>query len=221
MQNPVKFIDPEGEDIWGINTDGEVVVHIDTDKMDFVYMVDKVGKSIRDKDGNPIFRRFEHGTIQEQEERPVDTGSPSGSYTMFKVIGDEVAQNLFEFLAANVTGKTGVEISHIKSGEEGLFGINYITTSHTPGVEHGQGDVLVKDLYGDSSIREVTHSHKTNPNPSGDITYGDIASASNIYNNILPQSSYEPKFQIYHVPTKDYKSFSPIRLREPRLKQRK
>ncbi len=212
LNNPIIFIDPDGLDIFAIDSLGRVVHRIPS-KMVMVYMVNNDGTSMRDDSGNPLFRVYGEGSIEAQEERPVDTGEPGGSYTMFKITGDHVSENLFLFLAENVTGRSRVEVSHTMTGEEGPFGVNYITTSHTEEIEYGVTDLVARDLKGSTTVRKYIHSHpdgKNSTDPSGGFWDGDIGFATVVCGILLPKGAPEPEFHIYHVPTRQEIQFWPI-----------
>jgi len=42
MGNPIRFVDPNGEDVWEFDNKGNIVNHIETDKIDAFYMVKQV-----------------------------------------------------------------------------------------------------------------------------------------------------------------------------------
>lgn len=42
MGNPIRFVDPNGEDVWEFDSSGNIVNHIVTKEMDAFYMVNKV-----------------------------------------------------------------------------------------------------------------------------------------------------------------------------------
>jgi len=69
--NPVRFIDPDGRDVWEINYQGEIVNRIKDKTQDAFYMVDKNGNRTytTDADGNKHYNSisFEYGTITDSK----------------------------------------------------------------------------------------------------------------------------------------------------------
>ena len=50
--NPVKLVDPNGEDIWEINEYGEIVNHYELTEKDVFYIIDKDGNRIKGQTGD-------------------------------------------------------------------------------------------------------------------------------------------------------------------------
>ena len=75
MNNPVRFIDPTGQDVWEINSQGEIINRIEDKTQDAFYMVtqDADGNYQRtytiDSDGNINYNAisFKYGTIESQK----------------------------------------------------------------------------------------------------------------------------------------------------------
>ena len=205
--NPVKLVDPNGEDIWEINEEGRIINHDKSfTEKDIVYRVDNNGNRIEGE-----FVAFDYGTIEQQKSI---TYSPDGktvdTYDMYQVRGDDNGTKLFEFIAQTVSG-AGIEVSQIQCGEEGKNGLNFITCSHEkPHDEVRNGNtytvsseksgwlVFSGRLQYGYTIRAWNHSHPSSTNAS-EADMSLKASA----NKILQDSGRAcPQYNIYHVPSK-------------------
>ncbi len=113
LNNPVRYVDPFGLDVWEINSDGSIANRIEDDTQDAFYIVDSDGQ----RTGQSIV--FEYGTITGVRTEPINITDKNGNIvsqepiTMFGVQGDDNATHLFEFMA-NPGVTTDVEWSHIK-----------------------------------------------------------------------------------------------------------
>ena len=206
--NPVKLVDPNGEDIWEINEEGRIINHDKSfTEKDIVYRVDNNGNRIEGE-----FVAFDYGTIEQQKSI---TYSPDGktvdTYDMYQVRGDDNGTKLFEFIAQTVS-RAGIEATQIQCGEEGKNGLNFITCSH----ERSQVEVRNGNSYTVSSeksgwlvfsgrlqygytIRAWKHSH---PNSSTNASDADMSLKTSV-NKILQDSGRtRPQYNIYHVPSK-------------------
>lgn len=223
MNNPVRFIDPTGQDVWEINSQGEIINRIEDKTQDAFYMVaqDADGNYQRtytiDSDGNINYNTisFKYGTIESQKTISIDS---SNSYDVFKVRGDENGTNMFEFMASN----TAVEWSQAKTGIEGNKGLNFITTSHEISGEAGMNNLYSGQLYSGYTVRELNHSHPGNtPYPSGSFvhsgegigTWGDVAFSRSITNHRQAGGLSRPLFKIYLPGRKSYIKYGPNSIR--------
>lgn len=168
--NPVKYVDPDGKDIWSVDKMGNIQQRIHDDKIDCISLVDANKNPVYDLDGKPISISFEYGTISQSVEKTVD----NKEYNVFLVSGDENGTKLFEFFAGN----SAVEYSQAKTSND-VQGLNIITTSHDYNSESGMGNYIWKNLQKDNNtlinIREINHNHpgKTSkPSTNGDIPNG-------------------------------------------------
>lgn len=174
MNNPVRFIDPNGMDIWEINQNGEIVNRIKDKTQDAFHIINSNGQRI---EGQSM--TFEYGTITRVNSPVVNVMQEDGSVskerlTIFHVKGDDNATQLFEFMAnPNIT--TNVEWSHVKIGTEASQK-NMVGNMHQEGAT-GVGAYAVQTGY---TIRENNHSHTNGiTTPSlGDITNVVILNAS-------------------------------------------
>ncbi len=214
LNNPIKFVDPNGEDIWEINGKGRIVNRIENKDYDQFAMVDKDGNRMMDKDGNAIqTREFKYGTVESQE---TYTFSPDGktidTFDVYQVKGDDAGTEIFNFMSDNVTGTSGVEFSHIMTGESGDKGLNFLTTSHEQQRESGMMHLVNGQLRNGYFIREYNHSHPYSDFPSGLRTRtSDMGFINSISDINRFWGTKEPKYHIYHVPTKkliEYKTTS-------------
>jgi RHS repeat-associated protein len=161
LNNPVRFTDPFGMDVWEINNLGEITKHIKDKTQDAFYMVakDADGNYQRtfttDMDGNKNYNSisFEYGTVTSVQEKNVKTDVGDVTLTMFNIKGDAYATQLFEFMS-NPGVTTNVEWSHDKIGTE-KSEKNVVGTIHLP-KNTVQGYYLSNKGY---TIREDNHSH--------------------------------------------------------------
>lgn len=167
--NPIRFIDPDGRDVWEINNKGEIINRIEDKTQDAFFMVakDADGNYQRtqttDADGNTIDIgiSFEYGTVTAVRTPTVNVQGRDGSITptkltTFEMKGDNNATQLFEFMS-NPGTTTNVEWSHAKVGTE-RDGRNIVGSSHSQS-STAVGHYLRRTNY---TLREVNHNH-----PSG------------------------------------------------------
>ena len=211
--NPIKLVDPDGEDVWELNNEGRIVNRITTTEVDAFHIVDDKGNRLA---GKSI--EFEYGTVEShrsisyfnEEKKAKDT------YDVYQVRGDDNGTKLFEFLAINIAGEE-IEASHAKCGISGENGLNFITTAHLkpryeidnegdlhkiasePAMSYFLNDQLLKGY----TIRELNHSHPFTDKK----TDNDKRFASQIRNILGKKKENIPIFNIYHVKTNTYIRF--------------
>ena len=177
--NPVRYVDPNGTDIWDIDVNGNVVNSTKTDEYDMIRMVNsnqEIGASFE----------FKFGTINHQTIKNRD----GSEYELFKINGDENGIGVFEMLAQN----TNVEWTKAQIGE--LNGMNVITTSHEIAEESGFSHYISKNYKEGMIIRDITHNHPsggTFPSFGDNRNNGDVPFARYIKN----LTKQEPTFHIY------------------------
>ena len=207
--NPVKYMDPTGMDIWEIDKLGKIINHIQDKTQDAFFMVekDKDGNYQRtyttNKDGNKYYNgiSFEYGTIESLKSFSFSPdGKTTDTYDVYQVRGDNNGSQLFEFMAQN----TSVEWSQAKTGIEGDNGLNFLTTSHMEKSEHGMTQLYNGQLRNGYSIRELIHNHPSNKaRPSGldgkKGGNGDIGFCVTITNNHIKKHLNVPIFKIYTI----------------------
>lgn len=188
--NPIILVDPDGRDEWEINSKGDIVKQIKTDKHDAFFFVSKAGKRVKGKSLS-----FEYGTIEKASGQKTDGGT---RYDVYQVRGDKHAKQLFESFAKN----TSVEWSIMQTGTEGAKGLNYLTTSHCEKSESGMVDLFNKQLKNGYTLRAFYHSHPSNVLIPSNIggKYGDIPIAkkmTEISNQSITFGIYGPKIGEY------------------------
>ena len=177
MNNPVRFIDPTGQDVWEINSQGEIINRIEDKTQDAFYTVtqDADGNYQRtytiDSDGNINYNSisFEYGTVTAVRTPTINVRDKDGNITTrqlttFEMKGDNNATQLFEFMA-NPETTTNVEWSQAKVGTKNSER-NIIGTSHNRS-STSVGSYLRMTGY---TLREVNHNHPSGiGRPSGVI----------------------------------------------------
>ena len=193
--NPIILVDPDGRDEWEINSKGDIVKQIKTDKHDAFFFVSKAGKRVKGKSLS-----FEYGTIEKASGQKTDGGT---RYDVYQVRGDKHAKQLFESFAKN----TSVEWSIMQTGTEGAKGLNYLTTSHSEKSESGMVDLFNKQLKNGYTLRAFYHSHPSNVLIPSNIggKYGDIPIAQ----KMTEISNQSITFGIYGPKSGEYVTFGP------------
>ena len=214
--NPVRFIDPNGLDIWEINEAGKIINRTKDETQDTFFMVakDTEGKYQRtfttDAEGNKNYNSisFEYGTVESQRTTALNS---TDTYDTYKVRGDANGTKMFEFMSE----KTTVEWSQAKTGIEGDKGLNFLTTSHDARTERGMPNLYEGQLYAGYTIRELNHNHPGGtPYPSGSFVHsrtgegvgqwGDVGFARDITTNRQANRLNVPTFNIYLPASKLY-----------------
>jgi RHS repeat-associated protein len=152
--NPLIFIDPNGEDEYEFDQQGNHVKTIPNDKIASFHIVDK--------DGNRIANTGEFDAKSVTHHTPTINGTKTD---IFDIKGDRNATEVFEMFADN----TSVEWTHAKTGEKvGQNGSNIVGTSHSTN-STSIGHYLRITGY---TLREVNHNHpRGNMLPSGAREY--------------------------------------------------
>lgn len=175
-----------------------------------------------DADGNMAYNSisFGYGTIESQRSISFSSdGNSVESYDVYKVRGDKNGTGLFEFMAANTT----VEWSQAKTGIVGDKGLNFLTTSHYEGKEHGINRLYSGQLYAGYTIREQNHIHPDNtPYPSGSFNHpqygkagewGDVGASAWVVGDRQKRGLSNPTFRIYLPRSKSYINYGPNSIR--------
>ncbi len=204
--NPVKYIDPNGEDVWEINDAGEVVNHYSDETQDAFYMVSKTDGQWQ-RTGQQMI--FDYGTVSNYSEFTKTMGNGKGGsttvqFTIFEINGDDNATQLFEFMA-NPNETTNVEWTHAKVQAEGS-GCNVVGTTHKQ-TSTAVGSYLIHKRY---PLREVNHNH---PNGVPLPSKADMESVQK-YQKQTPGV----KSNIY-VPSSGYSPYNGSGTLDPRIKQ--
>jgi RHS repeat-associated protein len=176
--NPINAIDPDGRDIWELNSSGEVINRIENTEMDQFVIIDNDGNRI---EGNT----YEYGTVKQRKGHKDDKGR---DITLFEVSGDQSASEIFEFFGDNYTTNRDMatEWTHAKVGTENSER-NIIGTIHEP-KKTSVGHYLMQTGY---TLREVNHNHPHGTDPSGLPRQSDGTPATH---DIKGAEAYQDKF---------------------------
>ena len=169
--NPVKLVDPDGEDIWEINQQGKIVNHIKSNDRDAFYIVDDKGNRMLDENNMVKYKSisFEYGSFSE-----LPTNNRLLNQTGFKANNNSDGMDLFKFLADN----TSVEYGLITTKGSGSF----LLTCHDASNVNATKYAKFLDSKG-FSIFSIIHNHPEGSPPSGfgsNDTHGDKFSAQNL-----------------------------------------
>jgi hypothetical protein len=193
LNNPVRYIDPNGMDVWEFDDMGNVLSHTKTKEHDAFYIMQNVDGDWQ-RSGQELV--FEYGTVTGYRTPSINVRGADGSVsdtqlTIFEMKCDNNAAQLFEFMA-NPGVTTNVEWTHAKIGTESS-GLNIVGTNHSPN-STGIGGYLLKNEW---TLREVNHNHPNGvPIPSG----ADMQNVQNYtgkfpnvgLNIYVPSSGYSP-----------------------------
>jgi RHS repeat-associated protein len=190
--NPIKFVDPNGMDVWEINNQGEIINRIKDKTQDAFYMVAKNadGKYQRtfatDSEGNKTYNSiaFEYGTISDSKSANLFRDA-----TSFSVTGESAGAELFKFFADN----TKVEFGLINTQNDG----STIMTNHKEGVVNPWSFIKNYKKNGET-ITSFTHNHPSNSDPSGfgkNSTSGDKFFVESMTNYL----GYSPVNYVYQT----------------------
>ena len=199
--NPMKLVDPDGRDVWEIDSNGNIVSQTEDKTRDAFYMVNSKGDRVED-----ACIEFKYGTVANTKTLSLN----EGSYDMYQIKGDDNGKLLFEFLANN----SAIEWSLIQTGKEGDNAQNFITTSHSSTGEKGGYHLWGNRLKYGYTIREMDHSHPSGiPIPSGmpgtdQFGRGDILFATIISGHYNEKGKTPPLFNVYNC-NGGYVSYSP------------
>lgn len=185
--NPVRFVDPDGRDIWEINNNGETVsrtTNTDVDRFEFV-----------DADGSKTGIQFKYGVVEDTRSQKVK----DQSMDVYKIRGDENAKSLFEFFVEG-TSDNGIEWSWFETGIEGDNGLNFISTSHEKGKDSSATELFENQLSNGYTIRSHTHNHPSgshNSSKEDKKFYGRMDEMFNYNKKWKGGTHTPPKLQIY------------------------
>ena len=199
--DPVNVVDPEGEDVWLLDKQGNFQSRITDKEKDAFYIVESYKNDndyqvAKDDYGNDIVIELEYGTVINHWQRSYEGGVDD----IYKVRGDDNGTELFEFFADNITGKSGVEFGLTETGFEGNQGLDFITSSHQVRKEGGFIRLFNTQLRFGYTIRRHTHSHRVSAFPSGlgkGKTTGDMAVLKDIVSSFEKTGRKPPVFSIY------------------------
>ncbi|MDE6277299.1 MAG: hypothetical protein K2M06_04240 [Muribaculaceae bacterium] len=209
--NPIRNSDPTGMKIWKMNETGQILGTEENADIDGDYIY------IFNNDGEVIAKSSKHetGTIQLDESGTVidpntneplkDNEGKKVTYTSLKVKGDESGEQLFKFLASELTAKGSyIEFSLIQVGFEGT-GSNFITTSHQKASEAGGGQLYRNKLVKGYVIRSDSHSHPDNNTASKT----DKDTKEQFIKNQKTKNTQKciPKFRVLNSLTNDFSEY--------------
>ena len=157
VNNPMNAIDPDGRDVWKINSLGKIVNRIKDKNQDAFYVVDKNGnrRFTTDEEGNKHYNSisFEYGTITNFEK-----SGWFSSTTRFAVNSESSGADLFKFFADN----TKIEYGLINTQSNGSI---VMTNNNESSVRASETAKKLSDR--GQTVTSVVHNHPNNSNPSG------------------------------------------------------
>ena len=165
--NPIRYADPTGMDLFYMNREGRLIYRVENDSFDRILIKKEDGEFSKSK-----FYTF--GTISEVGKNGEKLSNENrDGYTRFHVSNSNIGNEIFKFLADNITYDTGVEVS-ILSGispdinSEESFSI--IGTSFMVGHDNSMIDII-NTSKAETVYTEYFHSHPFSINMDGDINH--------------------------------------------------
>ena len=185
--NPIKNIDPSGNDYFIFNTTGHLISR-EPDKDEDVIAIRMHDEVI--KESKPMKAHSIQSVSNKIINYP-EKGIYNVPVTTLKIKGDNNSDIAFRFLAEN----SDVEFTHVKTGKAGPNAISYITSSHEQKRDASFGDLYLKKLQFGYTLRSHTHNH-----PSGNA---QISEPDSLTVNQLSKLNNNLKFYLFVVPTND------------------
>jgi RHS repeat-associated protein len=153
LGNPLRFIDPNGEDEYEFDKKGNLINQKTNTEADIVRIVNRKGKEINS-------RTYEYGTINSAQERtltnPIDNRTTFSSMVI-DIRDGEKREDMFKFLAEN----TKVEWVTLSGSNATKEVRNKISTDHNDGSVQSGLALLFSDYMrqGFLSVDDIAHSH--------------------------------------------------------------
>jgi RHS repeat-associated protein len=207
--NPLIFIDPNGEDEYEFDKKGKLINVIENKNADILRIVktDRKGNIKYDKNGNTktiaTSQNYAYGTV--------DGTSTNALSTELDIKDNNSRETMFEFLANNTNVEWATFNGCLNGETDGGEEINKIGTNHDRGRTNSLQSYIDYILNGGGVINEYTHSHPSGslPFPSGysqapwvipSYGGGDHGVATK-YNNSIRS------MRVYDVDSKSYYEF--------------
>ena len=192
LNNPLKFIDPDGEDEWDVDKKTNKITQKTNPKADAIYVNDN-GKRI---DGVVMAK----GSVNWIKGYNINKKENDG----MNINGDENGTKVFKMLSNN----SPYEWEQTKTGKNSN-GNNIITSSTDISTNSANSTFMTSSSI---QIRGDDHSHPRNtPYPSGTekgATKGDVSHANEISSQMKKLGYKTPDFRIYLPGKKSYINFN-------------
>ena len=195
--NPIKLVDPNGEEIYEFDENGKYLgVSGDKGSPDQIAIKHSSDGTIK------MSQEYEHGTIQlglkgtvnQHDGTPVDIQS-------LRIKGDDNAYDCFEFVSDN----SNVEWSMVRAGSvQGDKGLNYLSNSQESSHENSL------NLYTSNtniSIREHWHSHTNGSLKPSENDYAASDKLREHYGNVFSPTGNVPTYVYARGKHRLYNSF--------------
>ena len=204
--DPVNMVDPEGLDIYEIDSEGRLVNRTENKETDTFYLVRQTDEGKYERTGKTV--SFKYGTIMEckgyfySPSNNQDSTNDGSYVSLYKVCDDEAGTALFELFADN----TKVEWSQSKTGKNSEPKTNYLTSSHKDDEELGFESLCDLKLINVYKLREHIHNHpRGSQTPSGGRdqqektagNFGDVGTAKHLYEFYTKRNCEVPIMKLY------------------------
>ena len=178
--NPIRYVDPDGRDIYTFSTYGQLTNVENTTEKDAI-VIRNQDKLRKENDYNDEWNLdLPYGTIN------VENSKDNGAYVVLAINGDEYGDKVFDLLGL----ATCSEWSQAKTSTD-ANGINILTCGYSTDSEPGMTDYFHN--FDTKYIRELNHSHPNeHTSPSG------IKDKIDVNGNIIPAGQWgDIAFGIY------------------------
>lgn len=195
LNNPLRYIDPDGRDVWEVNSNGEIVNRIEDTTQDAFYRVDDKGNRL---EGAEDFIVFDYGTVKERNHKVKVKAGGEEIIKIFEIQGDENAMDIFNF-AIGGNGEEQIEWGLVRIGKSNSER-NLLGTINEKSKSLMSGYALAYNY----TIRESNHNH-----PSGTIhpSEADVNTAKKISDKFIDATFnifVNPKEPIPYNKNSDY-----------------
>jgi uncharacterized protein RhaS with RHS repeats len=161
LNNPIRFIDPYGLDVWEFDKEGRITKRIEDKTQDAFYMVEKDADGnyqrmfTTDAEGNKTYNSisFEYGTVTATQKAGWLTNT-----TSFSVANESSGAGLFKFFADN----TKIEFGLINTTDNG----STVMTNHKENSVNVSAKAQELNDKG-QTITSIAHNHPNSSQPSG------------------------------------------------------
>ena len=205
--NPVNRVDPDGEDIWKFDINGNFCGRDINKEYDRIDIVDSASKEItfhwnmETGEQEPNSLVLESGTISSFKNGSISDNGEIYNYDAYQIQNSINGKNAFEFLSNN----TAVEWGNISVENLNGESSSILTTTHEDHKEYGQKEVATTLINQGYKILDFTHSHPADSEKATMASPNDRHFKEIMMNTMNKNKA--ATFNIYYVSKKQYIPF--------------